>query len=66
VPDRRSTRAAAYFDCPAEHWRSIRTTNPIESTFSNIRNRTKLTYCCMNQQDTVTMIFKVGIEGRND
>jgi len=33
----------AFFDCPAMHWVSIRTTNPIGSAFSTIRNRTKLT-----------------------
>lgn len=27
----------AFYDFPAEHWVSIRTTNPIESTFSTVR-----------------------------
>jgi len=29
-----------FYDFPAEHWRHIRTTNPIESTFSTVRLRT--------------------------
>ena len=29
----------AFFDFPAKHWQSIRTTNPIESTFATIRHR---------------------------
>ncbi|WP_399935113.1 transposase [Streptomyces kanamyceticus] len=30
----------AFFDFPAEHWIHLRTTNPTESTFSTIRERT--------------------------
>ena len=26
----------AFYDFPAEHWKHIRTTNPIESTFATI------------------------------
>ena len=29
-----------FYDFPAEHWRHIRTTNPIESTFATVRLRT--------------------------
>ena len=31
----------AFYDFPALHWQSIRTSNPIESTFGTIRQRTK-------------------------
>jgi len=31
----------AFFDFPAQHWQSIRTSNPIESAFATIRHRTK-------------------------
>ena len=31
----------AFYDFPAEHWKHIRTTNPIESTFATVRHRTK-------------------------
>ncbi|MGQ0616625.1 MAG: IS256 family transposase, partial [Acidimicrobiia bacterium] len=33
----------AFFDFPAEHWLHLKTTNPIESTFSTVRLRTKVT-----------------------
>jgi hypothetical protein len=33
----------AFYDFPAEHWIHLRTTNPIESTFSTVRLRTKVT-----------------------
>jgi transposase-like protein len=33
----------AFYDYPAEHWRHLRTTNPIESTFAPVRARTDLT-----------------------
>jgi len=33
----------AFYDFPAEHWRHIRTTNPIESTFATVRLRTRKT-----------------------
>src|SRR6266545_6308193 len=31
-----------FFDYPAEHWQHLRTTNPIESSFSPVRARTRL------------------------
>ena len=33
----------AFYDFPAEHWKHIRTTNPIESTFATVRHRTTKT-----------------------
>jgi Transposase, Mutator family len=30
----------AFYDLPAEHWKHLRTTNPIESTFATVRHRT--------------------------
>ena len=33
----------AFYDFPVEHWIHLRTTNPIESTFSTVRLRTKVT-----------------------
>lgn len=32
----------AFYDFPAEHWIRLRTTNPIESTFSTVKLRTKV------------------------
>jgi putative transposase len=31
------------FDFPAEHWKHIRSTNPIESTFATVKLRTRVT-----------------------
>jgi transposase-like protein len=30
-------RLLPFYDCPAEHWIHLRTTNPIESTFATVR-----------------------------
>jgi putative transposase len=37
----------AFFDFPAKHWQSIRTSNPIESVFGTIRHRTKRSKGCL-------------------
>jgi transposase-like protein len=36
-------RLTAFYDFPAEHWRHVRTTNPIESSFATVKLRTKVT-----------------------
>jgi len=33
----------AFYDFPAEHWRHLRTTNPIESAFATVKLRTRVT-----------------------
>ena len=33
----------AFYDYPAEHWIHLRTTNPIESIFATMHNRSKIT-----------------------
>jgi hypothetical protein len=38
----------AFFDFPAQHWQSIRTSNPIESAFATIRHRTKRSKGCLS------------------
>lgn len=50
----------AFFDFPAQHWISIRTTNPIESTFATIRHRTKRSKGCLNRDGMLHMMFKLG------
>ena len=52
-------RLMTFYDYPAEHWRHIRTTNPIESTFASVRLRTQKTKGCGNVPATVTMVFKL-------
>ena len=50
-----------FYDYPAKHWRSIRTTNPIESAFSTIRHRTKRSKGCLSRDGMLHMIFKLGM-----
>tara|TARA_Y100000294_G_scaffold66434_1_gene62963 strand:+ start:1600 stop:2055 length:456 start_codon:yes stop_codon:yes gene_type:complete len=47
------------YDFPAEHWRHLRTTNPIESTFSRVRLRTKKVRGCFSRTTVLTMGFKL-------
>ncbi len=51
----------AFYDFPAVHWQSIRTTNPIESAFATIRHRTKRAKGCLSRTTMLAMIFKVGM-----
>ena len=48
-----------FYDFPAEHWRHLRTTNPIESTFATVRLRTRRTKGCGTRVATLTMVFKL-------
>ena len=50
----------AFFDFPAQHWQSIRTSNPIESTFGTIRHRTKRAKGCLSRDGMLHMMFKLG------
>jgi transposase-like protein len=50
----------AFYDFPARHWQSIRTTNPIESTFGTIRHRTKCSKGCLSRDGMLHMMFKLG------
>jgi putative transposase len=50
----------AFFDFPAQHWQSIRTSNPIESAFAAIRHRTKRSKGCLSRDGMLHMIFKLG------
>jgi len=49
----------AFYDFPAAHWQSIRTTNPIESTFGTIRHRTKRSKGCLTRDGMLHMMFKL-------
>lgn len=48
-----------FYDFPAEHWVHIRTTNPIESTFATVRNRTYKVKGAFSSKTIVTMTFKL-------
>ena len=49
----------AVYDFPAEHWKHIRTTNPIESTFATVHHRTGKTKGCLNRKTGLAMAFKL-------
>ena len=49
-----------FYAFPAAHWQSLRTTNPIESTFGTIRHRTKRTKGCLTRDGLLHMMFKLG------
>jgi len=49
-----------FYAFPAHHWQSLRTTNPIESTFGTIRHRTKQTNGCLTRDGMLHMMFKLG------
>jgi transposase-like protein len=51
----------AFYDFPAQHWQSIRTSNPIESTFGTIRHRTKRSKGCLTREGMLHMMFKLGL-----
>ncbi len=48
-----------FYDFPAPHWEHIRTTNPIESTFSTVRLRTAKTRGCVSRAGMLAMVFKL-------
>ena len=48
----------AFYDFPAEHWKHVRTTNPIESTFATIRLRTDKTKRCLSRQTALARVCK--------
>jgi len=48
-----------FYDFPAEHWRHLRTTNPIESVLATVRLRTCKTKGCGTRLACETMVFKL-------
>ncbi len=52
-------RIARLYDFPAEHWKHIRTGNPIESTFATVRHRTKRSKGCLSYEIAKIMVFKM-------
>lgn len=48
-----------FYDFPAEHWKHIRTSNPIESTFATVRHRTKRTKGCLSRETGLAMAFRL-------
>ncbi len=53
-----------FYDFPAEHWKHIRTTNPIESTFATTRHRQRSTKGNGNRESTLAMVYKLTAEAQ--
>ncbi|GGN52149.1 hypothetical protein GCM10011579_008830 [Streptomyces albiflavescens] len=49
----------AFYDFPAEHWIHLRTTNPIESSFSTVKLRTKATRSAGSPAVALAMVFNL-------
>jgi transposase-like protein len=49
----------AFYDFPAEHWKHLRSTNPIESTFATVRHRTIRSKGCLSNKTALAMVFKL-------
>jgi len=48
-----------HFDFPAEHWKHLRTTNPIESTFATVRLRQRVTKGSGSRSAGLAMAFRL-------
>ncbi len=53
------TKLVTFFSFPAEHWVTIRTTNPIESAFATVKARTRTTKGAGSKNTAVAMAFKL-------
>ena len=49
----------AFYEFPAEHWKHLRTSNPIESTFATVRHRTIRAKGCLSNATALAMVFKL-------
>jgi putative transposase len=49
----------AFYDFPKDHWVHLRTSNPIESTFSTVRLRTRVTRGAGSRRAALAMAYKL-------
>lgn len=52
-------RLLTHGDFPAAHWKHLRSTNPIESTFATVKHRTRATKGAGSRTAGLTMAFKL-------
>ncbi len=57
--DRDWTALTAFYAFPAEHWRHLRTTNPIESSFATVKLRTCVTKGAGSTKAALAMAYKL-------
>jgi putative transposase len=58
------TDLLAFYDFPAEHWKHIRTSNPIESTFATVRHRTRKTKGCLSRKTALAMTHQLMLSAK--
>src|SRR3954449_3591377 len=49
----------AFYDFPAEHWRHLRTSNAIESSFATVKLRTRVTKGAGSKKAALSMAYKL-------
>lgn len=57
--DRDRDALLAFYDFPAEHWRHLRTTNPIESAFATVKLRTRVQKGAGSKAAALAMAYKL-------
>jgi putative transposase len=57
--DKDWAQLTAFYDYPAEHWRHLRTTNPIESSFATVKLRTRVTKGAGSKAAALAMAYKL-------
>ena len=48
-----------FYEFPIEHWRSLRTSNPVESVFAGVRLRTNVVKRTARRDNTLYLVFKL-------
>ena len=57
--DRDWKHLTTFYAFPAEHWRHLRTTNPIESSFATVKLRTRVTKGAGSKKAALAMAYKL-------
>jgi transposase-like protein len=57
--DRDWAHLTAFYDFPAEHWRHLRTSNAIESSFATVKLRTRATKGAGSKKAALAMAYKL-------
>ena len=57
--DRDRDELLAFYDFPAEHWRHLRTSNPIESAFATVKLRTRVQKGAGSKAAALAMAYKL-------
>jgi transposase-like protein len=57
--DRDWQHLTAFYDFPAEHWRHLRTSNAIESSFATVKLRTRVTKGAGSKKAALSMAYKL-------